>query len=199
MNAPGIDRECEQMDLVHAYALGALPADEMRVVEAHLSACAECRREVELLRPVVDGFFHEWPTDVLRPSSSLWERLVDRIGSDKSASLKSPSRQGSEPNWEEVASGIHCKIFATDPDRDRVTMLVRLAPGVAYPPHRHAGEEVLHLLHGELWIDDIKLHAGDYHRTAAGTSDQRVWSETGCTCVLITSPRDELLNASSAS
>ncbi|MGH8175166.1 MAG: sigma factor-like helix-turn-helix DNA-binding protein [Steroidobacter sp.] len=25
-----------------------------------------------------------------------------------------------------------------------------------------------------------------------GTVDNRVWSETGCTCVLITSPRDAL-------
>ena len=29
-------------------------------------------------------------------------------------------------------------------------MLVRLAPGAAYPPHRHAGVEELHLLEGEL-------------------------------------------------
>ena len=56
MSAPGIDRECDQMDLVHAYALGALPADEMRVVEGHLSACAECRREVALLRPISTDF-----------------------------------------------------------------------------------------------------------------------------------------------
>jgi hypothetical protein len=42
-----------------------------------------------------------------------------------------------------------------------VDMLVRLAPGAAYPPHTHAG-------------------------------DKRVWSETGCTCVLITSTRDVL-------
>ena len=197
MSARGMDRECEQMDLVHAYALGALPADEMRVVEAHLGACAECRDEVALLRPIVDGFFHEWPTDVLRPSSSLWERLVDRIDTNKSASPKSPSWRGLEPKWEEVASGIHCKIFSTDPDNDRVTMLVRLAPGAAYPAHRHAGVEVLHLLHGELWIDDTKLHPGDYNRREPGTSDQRVWSETGCTCVLITSAQDTLMNASS--
>jgi putative transcriptional regulator len=72
-------------------------------------------------------------------------------------------------------------------------MLVRLAPGIDYPPHRHAGIEELHLLHGELIVDDRKLHAGDYLRAEAGTVDHRVWSETGCTCVLITSFRDALL------
>ena len=71
-------------------------------------------------------------------------------------------------------------------------MLVRLAPGVAYPPHSHAGVEELHLLLGELWIDDKKLYPGDYNRAERGSADKRVWSETGCTCLLITSPSDAL-------
>ena len=103
-----------------------------------------------------------------------------------------PAKQWSEPDWEEVAPGIWCKVLATDTARNRVSMLVRLAPGVDYPPHTHAGIEELHLLHGELWIDDKKLHPGDYNRREPGTADKRVWSETGCTCVLITSPSDML-------
>jgi anti-sigma factor ChrR (cupin superfamily) len=71
-------------------------------------------------------------------------------------------------------------------------MLVRLLPGVAYPPHAHAEFEELHLLDGELWIDERKLHPGDYNRAQAPGGDKRVWSETGCTCVLITSTRDVL-------
>ena len=71
-------------------------------------------------------------------------------------------------------------------------MLVRLAPGVAYPPHTHADIEELHLLDGELWIDDRKLYPGDYNRSEPGTGDGRVWSETGCTCVLVTSFDDIL-------
>jgi anti-sigma factor ChrR (cupin superfamily) len=72
-------------------------------------------------------------------------------------------------------------------------MLVRLAPGTEYPLHRHADIEELHLLHGELMIDDKKLHAGDFIRAEAGSVDHRVWSETGCTCVLFTSTKDAIL------
>jgi anti-sigma factor ChrR (cupin superfamily) len=72
-------------------------------------------------------------------------------------------------------------------------MLVRLAPGTDYPRHRHAGVEELHLLHGELMIGDKKLYPGDYNRAEADTVDHRVWSETGCTCVLLTSTKDVLL------
>ena len=103
-----------------------------------------------------------------------------------------PPPQWQEPEWKAVAPGISCKLLATDTVRDRVSMLVRLAPGVDYPPHRHGGVEELHLLDGELMIDDRKLHPGDYNRAEPGTGDKRVWSDTGCTCVLITSTQDVL-------
>ena len=101
-----------------------------------------------------------------------------------------PERQWDEPEWEEVAAGIFCQLMATDTQRHRVSMLVRLLPGVEYPPHTHAGLEELFLLDGELWIDERKLYPGDYNRAEPGSSDKRVWSETGCTCVLITSTQD---------
>jgi hypothetical protein len=52
------------------------------------------------------------------------------------------------------------------------------------------------LLDGELWIDDRELYPGDYNAAQAPTGDARVWSETGCTCVLVTSTRDILPPAS---
>lgn len=174
------------------YALRALLPDETADMKVHLSMCSECQREMELLGPVVNGLV-SWPTDILRPPEGLWERLADRIAQEAGGTPMSVRQeQYSEPVWEDVAPGISCKLLATDTERDRVSMLVRLEPGGEYPPHTHAGVEELHLLHGELWIDDRKLFPGDYSRAEMGTSDRRVWSETGCTCVLITSTRDAL-------
>ena len=131
--------------------------------------------------------------DVLSPSASLQERLALRIAADTGmAPVVPPATRWSEPAWEQVAPGIECKILARDEQNHRVSMLVRLAPGGEYPPHTHAGVEELHLLDGELWIDDRKLFPGDYNRAEPGTGDKRVWSETGCTCVLVTSTRDKL-------
>jgi anti-sigma factor ChrR (cupin superfamily) len=183
---------CEQAELVCAYAMQALPSRDVPAVEAHISSCSQCRRELETLRPIIDSFT-SWPTDVLRPAASLQERLARRISAETGGKPVLPStRQWFEPEWEEVAPGIFCKLLATDTEKDRVSMLVRLAPGVDYPAHTHAGVEELHLLDGELWIDDRKLYPGDYNRAEPGTGDKRVWSETGCTCVLITSTRDVL-------
>jgi anti-sigma factor ChrR (cupin superfamily) len=181
------------LDLVFLYALQALPAGEVPVAEAQLSACDDCRRELETLRPIVDAFVC-WPTDLLRPSSSLWPRLAQRIGMDPAGDPVSPPPQRwVEPEWKEVGPGISCKLLATDTERNRVTILVRLAPGTDYPPHRHAGIEELHMLHGELRVDDKKLYAGDYLRSEPGSVDHRVWSETGCMGVLITSYNDVIL------
>ena len=144
------------------------------------------------LRPIIDSFV-SWPTDVLRPSPSLWGRLAERIGAETGEEPASAAtHRWADPEWEEVTAGISCKLLATDTDKNVVSMLVRLEAGIDYPAHRHAGIEELHLLHGELLVDDKKLYPGDYYRAEAGSVDARVWSETGCTCVLITSTRDEL-------
>jgi hypothetical protein len=183
---------CSQSPQVSAYVTHALPADEAAAFEAHIASCAQCRQELETLQPVVDGFVF-WPHDVLRPAASLQNRLARRIAADTGDDpVPLPGAQWDEPPWEEVAPGIFCKLFATDTKAHRISMLVRLLPGIEYPPHTHAGLEELFLLDGELWIDDRKLYAGDYNRAEAGSGDKRVWSETGCTCVLITSTEDRL-------
>jgi quercetin dioxygenase-like cupin family protein len=189
--ASGKDR-CDQVELVSAYVLKALPLSEVRTLEAHIATCTQCGQELQALRPVISSF-SAWPVDVLRPTTSIWDRLLERIDSEASKNPQPATRrEWLEPDWEQAAPGISCKLLATNTQQDRVTMLVRLAPGVEYPPHTHAGVEELHLLHGELWIDDRKLYPGDYNRAEAGSADKRVWSETGCTCLLITSPSDVL-------
>jgi anti-sigma factor ChrR (cupin superfamily) len=186
---------CIQSELVSAFALGALPASERAVVEGHIGACLACQEELASLQAVI-GSFDAWPMDVLQPSTSLWDRLACRIAAE-SGLKPAPAPEIDEPQWEDTAPGISCKLLASDNVNDRVSMLVRLAPGAHYPPHTHAGLEELHLLDGELWIDERKLVPGDYNRAEAGTADQRVWSETGCTCVLITSVRDRLVRSCS--
>jgi anti-sigma factor ChrR (cupin superfamily) len=189
---PGHDQS--HVDLLLLYALRTLPAGEIVQAETLLKNCADCRQEIETMRALISSFV-SWPTDILRPSTSLWDRLAKRIAQEAGTepfpapSIKTPAW----PEWEEAAPGISVKLLATDADKDRVSMLVRLAPGTDYPPHRHAGIEELHLLSGKLVVDDKTLNPGDYIHAEAGSVDHRVWSETGCTCVLMTSTKDAIL------
>ena len=192
MSAADERTRCDRTELVAAYMLGALSPSEAAAFEAHVDECNGCTEELEWLSPIADSL-HVWPTDLLRPSASLQGRLARRIAAETGADPVLPvGRDGSEPEWEEVVPGVFCKILATDTERDRITLLVRLLPGISYPPHTHAGVEELHLLDGELWIEDRLLHPGDYNLGKPGAADERVYSETGCTCVLITSPSDVL-------
>jgi len=184
---------CDQLDSVAEYVLRSLPAEESSAFEAHVGACSECRAELEALRPIVNTF-DCWPTDVLRPPAPLWEHLARRIGmaAEPGSGPARETRWADEPDWCDVAPGIAYKLLSSDPVTGSLSMLVRLAPGAAYPPHSHASVEELHLLDGELWIDGRKLLPGDYNRAEPGTADSHVWSETGCTCVLMTSSGDIL-------
>lgn len=192
MSQSSIKAECERFEEVCLYAVQALADGEIAGVEAHLAECDRCREGLDELRPMLDSFV-AWPRNVLRPSKPLWDRVAERIAADTGERPAVPGgREWREPEWKEVAPGIFTKLLSTDHENHRVSMLVHLEPGIAYPPHTHAGVEELHLLDGVLIVDDMTLRPGDYIYGKPGSSDALVWSETGCTCVLITSTRDVL-------
>jgi hypothetical protein len=66
------------------------------------------------------------------------DQRVSRLYTGEHAA-EPPVRQWDEPAWEEVAPGIFCKLMATDTKAHRVSMLVRLLPGVEYPLTRTPG------------------------------------------------------------
>ncbi len=195
MNSSQQNPACAEADLLEQFALSALAPEQEASLGAHLAQCSRCQAEFEGIRAAV-GTLASWPaTELPAPATSLWNRLAKRIGNEGWAAVEDElplPEQWPDLEWETAAPGIYVKILSTDSERRRVSMLVRLDPNTEYPPHTHAGLEELHLLDGELWIDDRKLYPGDYNRAPPGTSDARVWSETGCSCVLITSPDDVL-------
>jgi quercetin dioxygenase-like cupin family protein len=192
MNSKPGEHSQEHLDLLFLFVLQALPPHEMASVEVEISSCEACRQEIETLRPIVRSFVG-WSTDVLRPAESLWTRLAKRIASEGGTQpFLPPLDTPVKPEWEEAVPGIHVKILARNVEKNSVSMLVRLDPGTDYPGHRHAGIEELHLLHGILKVDDRTLYPGDFIHSEEGTVDHRVWSETGCTCFLMTSTEDAL-------
>ena len=193
------NNNCMHKDLVGPYVLAALERSEAQSMAAHLSTCMECWQEYKSLSPVSD-VLTRWRRELPPPVVPMWERLLQRIETQPRkraepaprAHISAETSGWTESRWEDVAPGISCKLLATDVTQDRVSMLVRLEKDASYPPHEHAGVEELYLLQGELWIDDRQLAPGDYNRAEPGTSDRRVWSPTGCMCLLITSPSDQL-------
>ena len=190
MNSKPDTHSQEHWDVVALFALQALPPRDIASAKAQISACEDCRQELETLRRIVSSFVG-WSTDVLRPAESLWDQLAKRIASETDTRpFVPPTETRLKPEWEEAAPGVHVKILARNTENDRVSILVRLDPGADYPGHRHAGIEELHLLHGILKVDDRTLYPGDFLHNEPDSIDHRVWSETGCTCLLETSAKD---------
>ncbi len=186
---PGND--CIAIDQLTAFASGVLPEHYAESLALHVAECSHCDLALKLVEQLA-AVIPAWPRDLLEPSTDLWHRVAEGITPTGTSPLFASEHITPRP-WAQVAPGICCKLLAADFDSHQVSMLVRLQPGHEYPPHEHAGTEELHLLDGELWINDRQLLPGDYHRAEAGSADRRVWSETGCTCVLTTSLRDRLL------
>src|SRR5881398_139371 len=93
---------CDQNELACVYAAQALAASEVAAAEAHIAVCPDCQRELASLRPVVDRFV-SWPTDVLRPTTSLQARLARRVAEETGKPLVPPPvGRWSEPEWEQV-------------------------------------------------------------------------------------------------
>jgi anti-sigma factor ChrR (cupin superfamily) len=192
MNSKPDTHTQEHLDLVCLFALQALSPGEIAAVEAQISSCEDCRKEIETLRPIVHSLVG-WSTDVLRPAESLWDRLANRIASETGTRpFVPPLETPVKSEWEESAPGIHVKILALNAENESVTMLVRLDPGIDYPGHTHAGVEEVHLLHGVLKVNERTLYPGDFIHAEPGSVDHRVWTETGCTCFLVTSTKDTL-------
>ena len=96
---------CGQSEATCAYALQVLPAGEAATAEAHIAACPDCQRELESLRPVVDRFV-AWPTDVLRPMTSVQARLARRIAEEAGKPpMVPPAGEWSEPDWDRLRPG----------------------------------------------------------------------------------------------
>src|SRR5690606_2443520 len=74
-------RPCERVELVATLAIDALPENEAQALREHIGSCAQCQRELAALRPTVDELV-AWPTDLLRPSPTLRERLARRIAQE---------------------------------------------------------------------------------------------------------------------
>src|ERR1051326_1313398 len=73
MNSNPATHDEKHLDLVFLCALDALPSTEMKMAEAQISVCEECRREMETLRPLIPSFVSR-PADILRAADLLWGR-----------------------------------------------------------------------------------------------------------------------------
>ena len=196
-------------------ALGALPPDEAAAFESHAASCPACRAERDSLAALAGELTALAPAAA--PPERLWSRIAARVATTAQALVAANDRPRVQPwkawtasaaaraglltipsddaGWQATSvAGIDVRKLFVDPAADRVTMLVRMAPGSAYPPHRHATAEECFVLQGDLRVDgDTHMHAGDYQRAEEGSRHGVQSTDGGCTLLIVSSLHDELL------
>jgi len=201
-------------------ALGALPPEEAAAFEAHAADCPACRAERASLLALAGELAALAPA--ADPPERLWSRVAARVRAtpqEPAATQPAPAASGKQVQpwkawtasaearaglltiaagdggWQATSvAGIDVRQLFVDPAADRVTMLVRMAAGSAYPPHRHATAEECFVLQGDIRVDGAThMHAGDYQRAEAGSRHGVQSTDGGCTLLIVSSLHDELL------
>lgn len=88
------------------------------------------------------------------------------------------------------AAGVETRALLCDAQPRRRTALGRMAPGSVYPGHRHAGNEELYLLQGDLVVQGRPMGPGDFCAATRGTVHRAVRSGAGALFVTASSEDD---------
>src|SRR5262249_18279045 len=98
--------------------------------------------------------------DPVPPPASIRERLLNQIATEPF------TRAAAEGAWETTPiPGLTRRVLFVDRPNNRVTCLLRLAPGGQLPAHPHTGVEEVFMLEGELHAPGWVLRPGDYQRS----------------------------------
>ncbi|MCA9872423.1 MAG: anti-sigma factor [Anaerolineales bacterium] len=85
------------IDLIPAYALNSLPAEEADIVAQHLQTCAACRAELAAYEHVVDAL--PLAAAEVEPSAELKEQLMQQIRNTGQTAVPAP--QAAPTSWQQ--------------------------------------------------------------------------------------------------
>lgn len=179
-----------------AYVLGMLAPEERRAVAARLAAGdARYVAEVAAFRTIADELAYAAPPR--RPSPAARDRVLAAIATARPARADRDGIRFVFPAGQEwrggLLAGVEFKILRADAETGRLTLLTRLAPGTVYPHHRHEDVEELFLLSGDVEVNGVPMHPGDYCSAAPGSTHDHIRTAGGCTFLVSTSTRDARL------
>ena len=178
------------------YVLGILSADEARALEARLAAADERYRvEVDAFRAVAAQL--AFAARPVAPGPRARARVLAAVAAHESSVIDDGGLRfvrAGQLGWQlGPVPGLEIKPLRLDLAQQRVTVLARMAPGTAYPAHRHGGLEELYLLEGDLLVGDVLMRPGDYCSAEPDTIHNAIRTLQGCVFVTTASTRDEVI------
>lgn len=126
---------------------------------------------------IAESVIATMPTDDL--AVNIKARLMQRVESNSHAFVF--ANQG---DWKTVAAGVEVKLLHSAGEAK--SFIIKMAANASIAAHVHSLDEESFVLNGEVWLEGILCHAGDYHFAQAGSGHQQIRTETGCTLLVKT-------------
>jgi anti-sigma-K factor RskA len=95
-----LSHETHVLELLPAYVIDSLEADERKRVEEHLLSCWVCRNEASAFQTAADELSFAAP--VAAPSPDLRDRLMQRVHSVNTVRPKEQEQVSARPFWERL-------------------------------------------------------------------------------------------------
>jgi anti-sigma factor ChrR (cupin superfamily) len=192
-------------ELAPLFSLNLLTAEERQWVEQQVVDCPELAAELEQYQLGVTAI--PYGLEPAQLAGDVKQRLFNTLGLEtreapatvqdqKSPDSFSPfmSVRSAELQWgphPHRCPKVQVAFLHTDPVTRECVGLLRAEPGLEYPAHHHAGVEEIYMLSGDLELEGITYYAGDYIRSAAGSTHSLAHSIEGCMFFFRSSMDDE--------
>lgn len=129
------------------------------------------------------------------PAPEVKSRLMARIARESGTVPEAPAgfefRYAAESDWRaHPVPGIRMKTLAMNTASGYATLLLDVAPGTRFPPHRHSGAEECYVLSGSLFTCGRRLGPGDFVHADGQTDHDELFTEEGCQVLLVVPPEE---------
>jgi putative transcriptional regulator len=191
-------------DLLLRHAAGRLSPVQSLVVSTHLPFCTQCRAAVHLGDDIGGALLAEMsPEDMAADALSRTLARLDVTATSRARDARPSGRDAIElasgvplpaslpgtvrPRWRWLAPGIR-RIALDIPGaaRDERAYLLRVAPAITLPEHRHNGWEAACVLSGHFTDATGDYGPGDVAEMDEASTHQPVSGrETGCICLIV--------------
>jgi hypothetical protein len=81
-------------------------------------------------------------------------------------------------DWQPIAPGVEMKLLHKSTEKK--SFMLKMSPNSSIAEHAHDLDEESFVLEGEVWLEGILCHPGDFHYAQAGSHHKSLHTEKGC-------------------
>lgn len=179
------------------FAAGSLDEGSALVVATHVSLCATCRQAVRRFEAIGGALLDDIKPTPLREGAcdAVMARLDESAPSGSTAlvaeDLPAPLSRYSLGRWRWVGPGLYWRSISLNTPGDTRVFMLKAAPGIRLPHHRHEDREWTCVLQGAFTHAGGTYGAGDFDE-ADESVEHHPSVDEGDACICVVAMRGQI-------